>query len=151
MEFIRWDPFKDLVSIHERLNKLFEDTLASSRRLETEILPTSWTPPVDIYETDKEIILEMELPGMSQDDIQVEVRDNLLILRGERHKTGQREIRNYHRQERSYGLFQRCFRLPKEIKSDQLKARYQDGVLEVIIPKAPVVSNAKVIIDIRVE
>jgi HSP20 family protein len=151
MELIKWDPFKDLVTIHERLNKLFEDTLASSRQLASELLPTSWTPAVDIYETDREIVLEMEVPGIDQNDIKVEVRESLLILKGERHRSRQTERGNYHRKERSYGMFQRCFSLPRNIQADRVKAKYQDGVLEVVIPKAPLVTNKKMVIDIRAE
>lgn len=151
MELIRWDPFKDLVAIHERLNKLFEDTLAGSRRLEAELLPTSWTPPVDIYETDKEIVLEIEVPGMTQSDIQVEVRESLLLVRGERRRVRVIDRENYHRRERSYGMFQRCFSLPKNIQPDQVRAQCRDGVLEVVVPKTPVRTNNKLVIDIYTE
>jgi HSP20 family protein len=151
MDLIRWDPFKDLVAIHERLNKLFEDTLAGSRRLETELLPTSWTPPVDIYETDKEIVLEVEIPGVEHSEIQVEVKENLLVLRGERRSGRVIDRENYHRQERSYGMFQRCFSLPKNIQPDQVRVNYQDGVLEIIVPKVPLRADKKLVINIRTE
>jgi HSP20 family protein len=151
MEFLKWDPFKDLVAIHERLNKLFEDTLAGSRRLEVEMLPTSWTPPVDVYETDNEIVLEAEVPGVDQNDIQVEVRENLLVLRGERRSGRIIDRENYHHRERSYGTFQRCFSLPKNIQPDQVRAKCREGVLEVIVPKAPLRTEDKLVIDIRTE
>jgi|SRR3972149_11850219 len=153
MELIRWDPFKDLVAIHERLNKLFEDTLAGSRRLEAELLPTSWTPAVDIYETDKEIVLEVEVPGVDQNDIQVEAKENLLVLRGERRSSRAGDRENYHRRERSYGMFQRCFSLPNniQVQPDQVRAKCQDGVLEVVVPKVPLRADNKLVIDIYTE
>ena len=88
---------------------------------------------------------------MDQNDIQVEAKENLLVLRGERHsgRAGDRE--NYHRRERSYGMFQRCFSLPNNIQPDQVRAKCQDGVLEVVVPKVPLRADNKLVIDIYTE
>jgi HSP20 family protein len=100
-----------------------------------EITQGAWAPPVDIYETAESIVLEAELPGMTKDDIVVEVKDNTLTLKGE--KKFEREVKeeNYHRVERSYGAFQRAFTLPLTVQQDKVKAKFKDGILEITLPK----------------
>jgi len=96
---------------------------------------TSWTPPCDIYETDKEIVLKMELPEMRKEDVRVTVENNVLTLRGERkfEETVKRE--NYHRIERKYGDFIRIFTLPAFVEGSNVGAEFKEGVLTVTLPK----------------
>lgn len=136
MALIRWDPFRDIITLRERMDKMFEDSLARFRTPEEATMPTFWSPAVDIYETDENIVLKAELPGVDKKEVSVEVKDNTLILKGERRREKEVKEENYHRVERSYGSFMRSFSLPVTVRQDQVKARFKDGVLEVTLPKA---------------
>ncbi len=135
MAIVRWDPFRDLVALQERMNRLFEDTLTRSRVPEEGLAPGGWSPVVDIYETEAEIVLKAELPGVDRNRIQLEVKDNTLILKGERNFEKDVKEENYHRIERGYGSFERSFSLPTLVDREKIKAKYKDGVLEVSLPK----------------
>lgn len=142
MTLIRWDPVGSLVSLQEKMNRLFEDSV---RRSDNPMGGGAWTPAVDIYETEKDIVISAELPGMSESDVDVEVRENVLTVRGERRfGTEVKEENNYHRVERSYGKFSRAFSLPKNVEAERITARFDKGVLEVRLPKS-VKSEARAI------
>lgn len=136
MALLKWDPFKDLLTIQERMNRLFDETLSKVKTSEQGIKGGGWSPPVDIYETEDHIVLKAELPGMDKKDMEVEVKDNILTLKGERRfekKNVQEE--NYHMMERSYGSFQRVFTLPYAMDKNDIKAKYYNGVLEIALQK----------------
>jgi HSP20 family protein len=135
MAIVRWDPFRDLISIQERMNKLFDETLSRSRGEEAAIAST-WAPAVDIYETSEHIVMKAELPGLTRDDIDIQLQNNILTLRGERKFEKDVKQESYLRVERSYGPFQRTFSLPAEIQQDEIRATFSDGVLELVLPKA---------------
>ena len=136
MALIRWDPFRDLLSLQDRMNRIFEESFPKSRVFEGPLATGLWSPAVDIYETDKAIVLKVELPGLSKDDINIEIKDDNLILRGERKFEKDIREENYHRIERSYGKFSRSFSLPGSIDRNKVDATFKDGVLEITIPKA---------------
>jgi HSP20 family protein len=96
---------------------------------------SAWLPPCDIYETDKEIVLKMELPEMRTEDIRVTIENNVLTLRGERTFQAKVELENYHRVERNYGEFLRSFALPTFIEGRKALAEFKDGVLTITLPK----------------
>jgi len=127
----RWDTLKDLVSIRERVNRLFEDVLGGVR--EAGEVGGTWSPVVDIYETEKGFIVKAELPEVKQPDITIKVEDHTLTIEGERKP--QRVIEGYHRVERAYGRFTRSFLLPSSIDQNAIKANLKDGVLEIVLPK----------------
>ncbi|MFQ5481043.1 MAG: Hsp20/alpha crystallin family protein [Thermodesulfobacteriota bacterium] len=106
-------------------------------------------PPVDIFETEKEIVLKAELPGLEIDDITIEVKENLITLRGERKARENRSEENYHRMERFYGAFERVFSLPNEVKREDVRSAMQNGVLEISVAKAVAAPTRSV--KIRVE
>lgn len=149
MAIVRWDPFQDLISLQERMNRLFDQTVARPRGEHEGLNAGSWSPPVDIYETAESIVLKAELPGLSKDDVDIQVRDNALILKGER--TMKKEVReeNYLRVERAYGSFQRAFTLPTAIQADKIRAVFKEGVLEVIIPKAEEAKPKQIKIEVK--
>lgn len=132
----RWDPFKDLLSLQERMNRLFEESLSKSKRPDEAMMGSSWTPAIDVYETENQVVMKAEVPGMTKSDINVEVKDNVITLRGERRFQKDVKEENYYRIERNYGKFQRSFTLPFEVDRDRIEAHYHDGVLEVVIPKS---------------
>ncbi|MCX5885952.1 MAG: Hsp20/alpha crystallin family protein [Proteobacteria bacterium] len=134
----RRDPLKDLAQLQDKMNRIFEDSFSLLRTGEGKELFAlgSWVPPVDIYETEDTIVLSAELPGMKKEDMSVEIKDNTLTIKGERKFEHESEAKNYSRIERSYGTFQRVFTLAHLVQQDKIKARYENGILEIILPKA---------------
>ncbi|MDH5706516.1 MAG: Hsp20/alpha crystallin family protein, partial [Candidatus Aminicenantes bacterium] len=117
MAIIRWDPFRDLVTLRERMNRLFEDAF-TSRGEEKDMVASSWSPSVGIYETENEIVLTAEVPGVDEKNIEIKLEDNTLALKGERNFEKETKEENYHRIERAYGSFYRSFTLPRNIDQD---------------------------------
>ena len=130
----KWDPFRDLLTIQERMSRLFDESLMRLPGEEGAATGT-WTPAVDICETEEAILVRAELPGLPRNDIIVEVKDNLLVLRGERRLEKDVSEENFHRIERAYGKFYRTFTLPNAVIRDQVSASFKDGVLEITLPK----------------
>jgi len=150
MAIVRWDPFRDLMTIQERMNRLFDQTLSKTRTEDEEGLTAStWSPAVDIYETADSIVLKAELPGLSRENIDIQVRDNTLTLKGERKFEREVKDENYLRIERSYGALQRGFSLPAVIQQDKIKATFKEGVLEVSMPKAEEAKPTQVKIEVK--
>jgi HSP20 family protein len=135
MAVINWDPFRDLNMLQDRMNRLFEDTGRGIRRSEEPASTTIWSPAVDIYETDGEIVVQAELPGMDRKDISLHLENNVLTIRGDRQFKKETKEDNYHRIERSYGAFSRSFSIPTTVDEDKIRADYKDGVLKVALPK----------------
>lgn len=148
MAVVKWDPFRDLLSIQDRMNTLFEQTLSRSRA-EEGIAASTWTPAVDIYETPDTVEMKAELPGLSRDDIEIQIRDNTLTLRGERRFAKEAQEENYLRIERAYGAFQRSFTLPATLQHEKIRAVFRDGVLELTLPKAGEAKPKKIAIEVR--
>ena len=132
----KWDPFRDLLALQERMNRLFEDAIARFRYSGEGGEADAWSPPVDILETDGEIILAAELPGLDKRTIDVQVVDNKLTIQGERNLASDLHEENYHRIERNYGRFRRHFTLPVRVRKEKISATYDRGVLRVVLPKA---------------
>ena len=134
MTITRYDPFRDLRSLQEEVNRLFTGNMA--RTFDEEgIARGAWSPSVDIYENKDQIVLEAELPGMKREDFDVSVENNVITLRGERHFEKKEESDNYHRVERAYGSFTRSFTLPNTVTAEGAAADYANGVLRVSLPK----------------
>jgi len=125
MAIIRWDPMRDMVTLREKMNRMFEDAFTGKGE-DKEIAPSSWAPAVDIYETENEIVMTAEVPGIDEKDIEIKIEDNTLTLRGERKFTTETKEENYHRLERSYGSFYRAFTLPNSIDADAIRAEHEN-------------------------
>jgi len=130
MALVRWEPARELSSLQSEMNRLFSsffgDVDEGARR---------WTPAMDLMEAEDHLVLKADLPGLSEEDVQIEVRDNVLTVSGER-KAEQEEKRDgYYRVERSFGRFARSLTLPEGIDADAIEASFDKGVLEVRIPK----------------
>ncbi|NJD69278.1 MAG: molecular chaperone [Candidatus Methylomirabilota bacterium] len=150
MAIVRWDPFRDVMTLQERMNRLFDQALSRTRTDDEEGLTTSmWSPAVDIFETPDSIVMKAELPGVSRDNIDIQVQDNSLMLKGERKFEREVKEENYLRIERAYGAFHRAFNLPTDIQQDKIKAVFKDGVLEVTMPKAEEAKPKQVKIDVK--
>lgn len=134
MTIVRYDPFRDLRTLQEEVNRLFSTNLTRGFG-EEGIGRGAWNPSVDIYENKEHIVLEAELPGMNRDDFELSVENNVITLRGERQFEKKDDSDNYHRVERSYGSFTRSFTLPQTVSADGATAEYRNGVLRVTLPK----------------
>jgi HSP20 family protein len=131
MDLFTVDPFRLL----NRPTRLFEEFRPFLPTEET--MPfTAWTPPVDIYETEKELVLKMELPEIPKENVHVTLENNLLTIRGERKLEEKVDRENYHRMERSYGEFMRSFTLPPFVDGQHIGADFKDGILKVTLPKS---------------
>jgi HSP20 family protein len=134
MSITRYDPFRDLKTLQDEVNRLFSTNF--SRGFGDEgIARGAWTPNVDIFENKDEIVLEAELPGMKREDFELTIENNVLTLRGERRFEKKNEADNYHRVERAYGAFSRSFTLPQAVSSEGATAEYKNGVLRVTLHK----------------
>eukprot|EP00027_Filamoeba_sp_ATCC50430_P000945 CAMPEP_0168554936 /NCGR_PEP_ID=MMETSP0413-20121227/8055_1 /TAXON_ID=136452 /ORGANISM="Filamoeba nolandi, Strain NC-AS-23-1" /LENGTH=156 /DNA_ID=CAMNT_0008585729 /DNA_START=32 /DNA_END=498 /DNA_ORIENTATION=+ len=134
------DPFGfDALPEMKRMQRQIDELLGalSESKGENKEIVGAWKPSCDIKETDKEYVLHAELPGVSKDDINIEVHEGVLTISGEKKKTKKESNEKFHRVERSYGKFVRSMTVPEELSADQIKARYENGVLEVTIPKPP--------------
>ena len=134
MAVVRWDPFRDLNVLQERMNRLFEDA-GRTWPSDDPAATTTWSPAVDIFETEGEIVVKAELPGMERKDITLNLEKNVLSLKGQRHFEKETKDDNYHRIERSYGAFSRAFSIPATVDEEKIRADYKDGVLKIILPK----------------
>jgi HSP20 family protein len=136
MAIVRWwDPGKEFATMQNRVNRLFGEAFGPDVYPGDPAAAGAWAPNVDIFETDQEIVLKAELPGVARDQVHVEVDDGTLILRGE--KKFEKEVKEdgYHRVERTYGSFHRSFLLPDSVDSEKVRAELKDGVLELRLGK----------------
>jgi HSP20 family protein len=134
MALVRWDPFRELEDMSERLNRMFARPALRSSGKET-LTVADWVPTVDISETDEEYLIKAELPEVKKEDVKVTVEDGVLTLQGERRQEKEEKGKRYHRVERSYGSFVRSFTLPESVDEAKVKAEYKDGVLSLHLPK----------------
>ncbi len=132
MTLNRWDPLRDLLNFQERVSRLIDSTPEESalRR------QACWCPVVDMLETPEAYIFRAELPGVGRENINIEVRGKRLRIYGERSLEAEPAIAAYHSIERVHGMFERSFTLPGEVDIDLAEAKYEDGMLEVILPKS---------------
>jgi HSP20 family protein len=139
MKLVRWDPFRDLVAMSQRLNRLADDpyNLGAGDAL-------GWAPPVDIFEKQDQLIIRAEVPGVQRNDLDVRIENGVLTLHGERKQETDVAEGNAHVTERSYGCFTRSFSLPTTVDAGRIAASYKDGVLEVTVPKAETAKAKKV-------
>lgn len=134
MSIVRYDPFRDLRSLQDEVNRLFSTNLSRAFG-EEGIARGAWNPSVDIYENKDQIVLEAELPGMKREDFDLSIENNVITLRGERRFEKKDDGDNYHRVERAYGSFTRSFTLPQTVEAEGVTAEYRNGVLRVVMPK----------------
>jgi len=127
----RWDPFRDMVALQNRMNRLFEEQYGGREELTT----GAFVPPVDIYEDEQGITLKLEVPGIDQKDLDIKVENNVLSVSGERRLEKEEKEENFHRVERRYGSFTRSFTLPNTVNTEDVQADYESGVLKIHLAK----------------
>ena len=135
MALVRWDPFRELEEMSDRLNRVFTRPTVRTNGKE-QLTVADWMPIVDISETDGEYLIKAELPEVKKEDVKVTVENGVLTLQGERRQEKEEKGKKYHRVERSYGSFVRSFTLPESIDESGVKAEYKDGVLNLHLPKS---------------
>lgn len=135
MNLMKWDPFRELEDVSNRLNRVFGRPLA--RMEPNEMLSMAdWTPSADISETDTAYLIKAEIPGVKKEDVKVTIQDGMLTIQGERKMEKEEKDKKYHRIERSYGSFMRSFRLPDDADESGVKAEFKDGMLNVTLNKS---------------
>src|SRR6201993_4756387 len=130
----RWDPFREFVTIQDRMNRLFRDSFGPEGREEA-LTTTTFAPPVDVYEDEHNVTLKIEVPGIEEKDIDVRIENNTLTVHGERKFEKEEKEENYRRVERQYGSFTRTFTLPTTVDAENVQANYDKGVLKVQLAK----------------
>lgn len=134
MNVVKYDPFRELRTLQDEMARLFTGSRSGAFDRE-DMLNSGWSPRVDIYEDKERLILEAELPGMTGDNFDISVENNVITLKGERKFEKKTEGDNYHRVERSYGSFTRSFTLPQSVTAEGATADFDNGVLKVSLPK----------------
>jgi HSP20 family protein len=149
MTIVKNEPFGRISTLQDRINRLFQDSMLQSEPLAGELTACSWQPAVDVYNTEAGITIKAEIPGVKKEDVSVELRDNVLTLKGFRADDEDIEEDEYYRRERCFGLFHRSFTLESAINPDSIKARFESGVLEVKVPKPEKVKPESITVNIE--
>jgi HSP20 family protein len=147
-ELTKWEPIPEIVSFQDEMNRLFLDFFGRTpgRRMMSDGL---WAPIMDIEETKDDIIVKAEIPGMTKDDVKIQITGDMLTISGERKREEESKDKTYHRIERSYGQFQRMITLPSEVQSAKAKASYENGVLTIRLPKSEEVKPKEISIEVK--
>jgi HSP20 family protein len=140
-------PFRGATTLQEQINRVFGDVVA---RAGEESNLTPWAPAVDIYETENELVVKADLPDVNPQDLDIRVEGNILTIRGERKFENKVNEENYLRVERAYGSFSRSFSLANSVKSDAIKADYQNGVLTLSLPKREEAKPKQIKVNVNV-
>lgn len=148
MSLIVMEPFRELTNVHERLNRLFDEALPGyGRRYRHGLTEEAWKPPVNVYETDDSIVLELELPGLKREEVQMEVDGGTLTIKGERPAGLGGGEERWLRVERAHGAFERSFALPTSVDADGIRASLKKGLLQVVLPKKPEASKRSIAVE----
>lgn len=147
MAIVRWQPYGAVATLQDSINRLFND--AFTRGTDEEFSLSAWKPLVDIFDKEDAIIIHAELAGVKKEDVSIEVKDNLLTLKGERFETREITEDKFYRKERTFGSFHRAFTLPTAINPEKIKATFKDGILEIEIPKPEEQKPKQIKIDIN--
>ena len=147
MTLVRWDPFRELEDMSERLNRVFSRPALRNTGKEN-LTVADWMPTVDISESESEYLIKAELPEVRKEDVKVTVENGVLTLQGERRQEKEEKGKRFHRVERSYGSFVRSFTLPESVDEGGVRAEYKDGVLALHLPKSEKVKPKA--IDVKV-
>ena len=132
MAITRWDPFRDVLALQNRMNSIFQEF----NRGDGDVMSTAaFVPPVDVYEDEHKVVLKLEVPGMKESDLDIQLENNVLTVKGERKFEKEEKEENFHRIERRYGSFYRSFTIPSTVNADSVKANYDAGVLKIELEK----------------
>jgi HSP20 family protein len=133
MAITRWDPFRDVLALQNRMNSIFQEY--NRQQAEGDVSTAAFVPPVDIYEDEHKIVLKLEVPGMKESDLDIQLENQVLTVKGERKFEKEEKEENFHRIERRYGSFYRSFTIPNTVNPESVKAGYDAGVLRIELQK----------------
>jgi len=136
MNLIKWDPFRELEDVSNRLNRIFGQPLARAESGNEMVAVADWAPSADISETDTAYLIKGEIPGVKKEDVKVTIQDGMLTIQGERKQEKEEKGKKFHRVECSYGSFMRSFRVPDDADENSVKAEFKDGMLNVTLAKS---------------
>jgi HSP20 family protein len=145
MTLVKWEPFRDLMAMQDRMTRLIDETL--SRIWKEDMAQGVWSPPVDILERGDEVVLKADLPGVTQNEIDIRVEEGTLTIQGERKFVKESSEENYVQIERPYGTFRRTFSIPRTIDQESIKASYKDGVLRIILPRKQEIQPKQIVVE----
>ena len=144
----RWNPWNDLLSLQEEMNKLFESTMGPQSG-RPGLLGTSFMPPVDVLRDKENIIVRVDLPGMDKEDLEISLLNDSLFIRGEKKmENSEGAKQNVHRRERFYGSFERVIDLPNPVDGEKIRAAFRDGVLEITAPLRPEAKPRQIAVNV---
>ena len=146
MAIVRYRPLRDLFNLRDEMNRFFNGSFSGFPTMNEGL--GSYGPDVDIQETDSDVLVSIEIPGMEQKDIKVTVRENVLTLKGEKRQDDEVKDADYHICERCYGSFERSFTLPTSIQADKVTATYKNGILNITLPKAEEVKPKEITVKV---
>lgn len=133
MALVRWEPFRELAALQNEMSRWMGQLPGGATPGNGQ--SSTWLPPVDVWETEDELVLSLDLPGIPEDGIAVELDDSVLTVSGQRERTAEHSSERFYRFERRFGTFSRSITLPQGVREDAIKADYRNGVLEVRVPK----------------
>ncbi len=139
---VRWDPYREMMSLRSMVDRMFENTLAS-----TNWQPAAWDVALDVAETDDEFLVKASLPGINPEDLEITYNANVLSIKGEVREEKETEQTQYHLRERRYGSFCRSISLPSTVKADAIEANYEAGVLTLHLPKAEEAKPKRILVQ----
>ena len=131
-ELMRWDPFRDVISLREAVDRLLAEAFTSPLALNE---PANLVPQIDMYQTDDEVVIKATMPGVKPEDLHITVSGDILTIRGEVKEEEEKKEATYHIRERRYGTFTRSIALPTPVESDKAKAEFENGILTLTLPK----------------
>jgi HSP20 family protein len=134
MAIVRWEPLRELSTLQNEMNRLFDNVFDAPQGSNGGAM-RRWMPPMDLVETENDFVLRADLPGLSEEDVSIEVEDRVLTLSGERKAEHESAKEGYHRVERAFGAFARSLTLPEGVNAEAVEAHFDRGVLEIRIPK----------------
>jgi HSP20 family protein len=151
MSMSRWDPFQDLLSFRDELNQTLNRWFRSEERQERTAAARRWTPVLDVVESKDAYRIDLEVPGVRPEDIEVTIDQGMLTIQGERRSEQETRDRRYHRIERRYGAFRRSITLPANVDTDRIQADYDNGVLRLTAPKTEAAQPRHIAVQPRAE
>ena len=144
-----WNPFQEFEQLQDDMNRLLGFSLSHWPEQTGLFAGDNWIPAVDVLDSKDSLVIKADVPGLSKDDIEVTVQDRHLIIKGEKKYEDKKEEKNYIREERHYGLFQRSIPLSSEVETEKIKATYQNGVLELTLPKKEEAKPKQIPIEVK--
>lgn len=144
MTMVKWEPFKELLTFQDQVNRVFDPHL----NRENGHLVRDWVPAVDVFEDNEAIEIRAEIPGMNRKDIEIKLEGDLLLVQGDK-KIAHDQKEKYRKIESVYGQFARSFTLPKTVDTQQIQARYQDGILKLVLPKREETKPRTIAVEVK--